>query len=163
MVATTLLRVSMELLVNRLRLDYPDLLFTVGASNCWSPIGNEIFYTDDERDGMASLLHEIGHARLKHTNFGSDVELLQKEVDAWQEALRLANYYSVYIDNDHVEGCLDSYRDWLFKRSRCPICKATGIQTTVQDYRCLNCNGQWHVTSARMRRPYRRLATKKEG
>ena len=146
----------MEKLIRKLRRDHPNLVFTVGKAHCWSPKANQIFYAaSDEQIDIAGLLHELGHARLGHQNFASDVELLQKEVEAWQEALRLAETYGKEIDPEHIQDCLDTYRDWLYRRSQCPACKASGVQQTARRYTCLNCGGMWEVTSSRMRRPYR--------
>lgn len=149
-------------LVDRLKLDYPDLVFTVGSSYCWSPKGNQIFYTiDDELMSVAGILHEIGHARLGHTGFTSDIELLRKEVDAWHEAVQLAEYYRVKIQEEHIQGCLDSYRDWLYKRSHCPRCATAGLQTSSTHYTCINCQTNWQVTGSQLHRPYR-LSKKNE-
>ncbi|HSW98736.1 MAG TPA: hypothetical protein VLF71_02780 [Candidatus Saccharimonadales bacterium] len=152
----------MEKLVRRLRRDNPGLVFTVGAAHCWSPKRQEIFYTPgEEMAHLAGLLHEVGHARLGHQLFTSDVDLLQKEVDAWEEALRLGRQYDIEISQSHVQDCLDSYRDWLFQRSRCPRCQASGIQMAPQRYQCVNCGTAWGVGNSQQRRPYRLQAIKK--
>ena len=162
MVATTWQRLSMEALIDRLRRDHPNLVFTVGDAHCWSPQYNKIFYASGQNQSdIAGLLHEVGHARLGHKDFTSDFELLQKEAAAWQEALRLAERYEVIIDDALVQDCLDTYRDWLFRRSRCPNCQNAGIQQTPHDYSCLNCSATWQVTTARLRRPYRLQTHKK--
>jgi len=146
----------MEQLVRKLQCDHPGLVFTIGEAHCWSPKRNEIFYASkDNQVNIAGLLHEIGHARLGHEGFASDLELLQKEVDAWQEALRLAKNYSLEIDQRHIEDCLDTYRDWIFHRSRCPECLASGFQRQDKRYICLNCSATWKVTNSRLRRHYR--------
>ena len=153
----------MDRLVRKLQRDHPSLVFTVGEALCWSPSHNQIFYANNEEPvNIAGLLHELGHARLSHHNFASDIELLQKEVDAWQEALQLAQRYSVVIDETHIQDCLDTYRDWLFRRSRCPECQATGVQQTARRYLCLNCTKSWNVTASRLRRPYRLQTTLKK-
>lgn len=152
----------MKQLIRKLRRDHPNLVFTVGEAHCWSPQHNQIFYAAvDEQIDIASLLHELGHARLGHQNFTSDVELLTKEVDAWQEAMRLAKQYGVEINQEHVQDCLDTYRDWLFRRSQCPKCRGTGIQQAARDYTCPNCSTNWGVTTSRLRRPYRLQASHK--
>lgn len=146
----------MEQLVRKLRRDHPKLVFTVGEAHCWSPRHNQIFYTgDDEQSNIACLLHELGHARLGHQGFHSDVELLRKEVDAWQEALQLAARYGVEIDTAHIQDSLDTYRDWLFRRSQCPRCRSTGVQQAARNYTCLNCSATWEVSTSRLSRPYR--------
>jgi hypothetical protein len=150
----------MENLVHKLQQDHPSLLFTVGETLCWSPKLNQIFYAADENEhSVAGLLHEVGHALLGHHTFKSDVELLQKEVEAWQTAQQLASSYGVNIDENHVQDCLDTYRDWLYHRSRCPACHATGVQQTPREYHCINCGTKWGVSNSRLRRPYRRQQT----
>ncbi len=146
----------MEHLVHKLRRDHPNLVFTIGEAHCWSPEQNQIFYASkDSQVNTAGLLHELGHARLRHAGFRSDLELLQKEIDAWEEAVNLAIVYDLKIDPNHVQDCLDTYRDWIFRRSRCPECLASGVQKSTQYYHCLNCSATWKVTASRLRRPYR--------
>jgi hypothetical protein len=146
----------MESLVLRLKQDHPALTFKAGEAHYWSPKHGEIFYMDaGGAVNVAGLLHELGHARLGHHGFTSDMELLQKEVDAWQEAMRLAERYGVEISEDHVQDCLDTYRDWLYRRSRCPACEGTGVQQTPKQYLCINCSSSWQVSGSRLRRPYR--------
>ena len=147
----------MEKLVRKLKKDHPGLLFSPGHSHCWSPEQGRISY---EKPGKAhaleGLLHELGHARLDHRGYISDVELLKKEVEAWEEAVSLAKTYKVNLDQDHMQDCLDTYRDWLYKRSTCPSCLGTGIQTDEQHYHCINCAQVWQVTASRFCRPYRK-------
>lgn len=147
----------MEQLIRRLKKDHPGLIFNAGQSHCWSPEQGRIFYAEDDNPhSIEALLHELGHARLDHTEYISDLELLQKEVEAWQEALCLAELYGLKIDENHMQNCLDTYRDWVYKRSICPICVSTGLQESQESYMCLNCGHAWHVTSSRFCRPYRR-------
>lgn len=146
----------MEKLILKIKADHPGLVFATGTSHCWSPEHGKISY--DQKMGNHSvdgLLHELGHARLGHEHYTNDIELLQKEVDAWEEALRLAQLYDVTIDENHLQDCLDTYRDWLHKRSRCPKCKNTGLQESEHQYTCLNCEHSWRVTTSRFCRPYR--------
>lgn len=147
----------MEKLVRKLKQDHPDLVFSLGQSPCWSPGTGQILYpTQEATHGVEGLLHELGHARLGHKGYMSDLELLQKEVQAWQEALHLADRYEVTIDQNHMQDCLDTYRDWLYKRSMCPLCMNTGLQENESCYTCLNCGHSWQVSASRFCRPYRR-------
>lgn len=150
----------MEKLVRRLKAAHPTLTFVAGESFCWSPQTNHIFYS--AKNGEAGLLHEVGHALLGHRQYSSDLELLLKEVEAWDKAFELGGMYDITIDRDHAEDCIDTYREWLHKRSRCPSCISTGVQESPQSYRCLNCRQTWQVTAARFCRPYRRSGTPKE-
>ena len=147
----------MESLVEKLRLGHPDLLFIAGQTCCWSPEKNTIVYTTGSgQEDAWSLLHELGHALLGHKDYKTDLELLQKEMLAWEKARELAPQHNITIEDGYIQNCLDSYRDWLAKRSTCPQC---GIKTmasrTKNSYRCFNCHAIWMVSDARHHRPYR--------
>jgi hypothetical protein len=144
-------------LIQKLQLKYPDISFIEGQNFRWSPSIQTITYIlSDIPENRWSLFHELGHGILNHKAYESDIELLQKEVAAWHEALKIAPQFDMIIDTEHVQTCLDSYRDWLHKRSTCPDCSLQGIQKTSDQYMCLNCKHAWLVTSARFCRPYRR-------
>lgn len=146
----------MDELLNTLRQDYPAITFAAGKRASWSPSRGVVTYTVDNPTTDAwSLLHELGHALARHESYESDTSLVQKEVEAWHYAVELASKYAVAIDPNHIEDCLDTYRDWLYKRSSCPTCGNHGLQRTQQLYGCLNCQTTWKVTSARFCRPYR--------
>jgi hypothetical protein len=115
-----------------------------------------VSYNPDEGStGFWSILHELGHALLDHQSYENDVNLLQKEAEAWEKAVIVAKSYGMTIDQEHIQNCLDTYRDWLHKRSTCPTCSSHGLQQNKALYRCLNCQGAWKVSSARFCRPYR--------
>lgn len=149
---------AMIKLITRLQAQYPNLHFTHGEHFSWSPETDEIFYKPDMQDEQAawSLLHETGHALLRHQNYQADVELLRMEMEAWERARQLATDVSLTIDEDHIQDCLDTYRDWLYKRSICPNCATKCLQ---QDdfihYRCFNCHTTWRVSQDRFCRAYR--------
>ncbi len=148
----------MQKLINRLKIDFPDLHFAPGQEFCWSPETGEIFYKVSARGTSAtwSLLHETAHAILKHQNYQSDLELLRLEVEAWEQARTLAKHFSIEIDEDHIQDCLDTYRDWLYKRSICPTCTTKCLQQAdFIHYRCFNCHKVWRVSSNRFGRAYR--------
>ena len=152
----------MENLIKRVKEDHPGLLFNSGRLQCWSPDKGKIYYAGGEHNhSIEGLLHELGHARLDHNAYMSDLELLKKEVEAWQEALCLAGLYGVDFDEDHMQDCLDTYRDWVHKRSKCPLCSSAGLQDNEKQYTCLNCGHTWLVTTSRLYRPYRRSKTYK--
>ena len=149
----------MEKLITELRGLYPRLRFTPGRQFCWSPETGEIFYKEKASGQRAiwSLLHETGHALLSHKNYKADFELLRLEIAAWERARELAQHLSVEIDEDHVQDCLDTYRDWLYKRSICPKCTTKCLQQgDFVHYRCFNCHAVWRVTASRFCRAYRR-------
>ena len=148
----------MDKLIDRLQAEFPDLRFTSGRQFYWSPETSEIFYKASSHDQQAiwSLLHETGHALLGHQNYKADFELLKLEVAAWERARELAVSLGLKIDEDHIEDCLDTYRDWLYKRSICPNCTTKCLQQgDFVHYRCFNCHTTWRVTASRFCRAYR--------
>jgi len=141
---------------------FPQLKFTPGEQFCWSPETQEIFYNESARGEQAlwSLLHETGHALLGHTSYRADLELLRLEIEAWERAKQLAETLEMVIDEDHIQDCLDTYRDWLHKRSICPACNTKSIQQgDFVHYRCFNCHTVWKVNADRFRRAYRTSIT----
>lgn len=146
-------------LIDQLKRDFPRVVFEPSTRFVWQAHNRKITYRPEaltSERGVWSLLHELGHARLNHADFDSDIELLQKEADAWQTALELATDYGQEIDDDYIQNCLDSYRDWLHLRSTCPNCFVRCLQTDRHTYSCHNCDASWRVTRHRLCRPYRR-------
>lgn len=151
----------MQKLIADLAKRYPELRFTPGKQFYWSPETGEIFYKEKAGTDKAawSLLHETGHALLGHKNYKADFELLKLEVAAWERARELAADAGIEIDEDHIQDCLDTYRDWLYKRSICPRCTTKSLQQgDFVHYRCFNCHAVWKVTANRFCRAYRRSA-----
>ena len=151
----------MNQLIEALSRKFPELSFTAGKQFYWSPETGEVFYKRGAHGQEAewSLLHETGHAVLEHQSYQGDFELLQMELAAWEQARHLGQQVSVKIDEDHIQDCLDTYRDWLYKRSICPNC---GTKCLQQDdythYNCFNCHTVWRVSASRFCRAYRRHA-----
>jgi hypothetical protein len=148
----------MQPLIDKLSQDYPELCYKAGSQFCWSPETGEIFYNTSAKGARAawSLLHETGHALLGHTSYKADFELLRLEVAAWDKARELAADIGVTIDENHIEDCLDTYRDWLYKRSICPTCSNKCLQQDdYKHYRCFNCHTVWRVSASRFCRAYR--------
>lgn len=148
----------MRRLITRLEARFPSLCFTPGEQFSWSPETGKIIYKAGAsgKQSTWSLLHETGHALLKHRDYKADFELLQMEVAAWQRARELAADLSTKIDDDHIEDCLDTYRDWLYQRSICPSCSTKCLQQgNFVHYRCFNCHTTWKVTASRFGRAYR--------
>ena len=153
---------AMDKLIASLQNKFPGLKFTAGRQFSWSPESGEIFYRagSKNQESLWSLLHETGHAALGHTSYRSDFELLQMELAAWQHASRLGQEHGIKIDEEHIQDCLETYREWLYKRSICPNC---GTKCLQQDdsarYGCHNCGASWQVSSDRFARTYRRHAS----
>jgi hypothetical protein len=138
----------------------PGIKLQAGETFAWSSGNKLITYRSDlldKPDGQWALLHEAGHAKNDHKNYKSDFELLELEVEAWDYAKKLANKFSIGIDEEHIQNCLDTYRDWLHRRSSCPNCGVVCLQVSSTHYSCHNCHTSWTVTASRFCRPYRLL------
>lgn len=157
MAATATQKVLMDKFVNTLAIHFPEFIFSVGSDFRWSTKDQTIFYDPKALlpIGSWALLHELSHGLLNHQSYGSDFGLLKLEVAAWEKAESLAKRYRVKIDPEHIQQCLDSYRDWLHRRSACPSCSNHSLQTDDGHYRCFNCHTTWKVTTSRFCRPYR--------
>lgn len=145
-------------LLKQLQTTFPDLKFTAGNKFYWSPETSEIVYSKRASGKRArwSLLHETGHALLVHTSFKADYELIKLEVEAWQQAKSIAKLLDIAIDEDHIQDCLDTYRDWIYRRSICPNCNTKCLQQgDFVHYRCFNCHTVWSVSANRFNRSYR--------
>ncbi len=158
--------VRMADLVELLEVAHPQLSFIPATSFYWCPETSEVYYDMSRASEISaswSLLHETSHALLGHDAYKTDVELLHLEVAAWNHALAAAADYAISIDDDYVQDCLDTYRDWLYRRSVCPGCGTQCLQADeTSHYRCFNCHTRWHVSPSRFCRAYRRAQHKKE-
>lgn len=143
-------------LLSHLKQDFPSIKFAESDHFRWEPANRTIHYTNDATDGHLSVLHEIGHMLLGHSSYNSDFELLKMEVLAWGKAQHWAEKYGIDISSEHVEKCLDSYREWLHRRSKCRSCEQIGIEESTGQYSCLNCGFAWQVTPERFCRVYRK-------
>ena len=59
------------------------------------------------------------------------------EVEAWEKARELCG---VLVDEELIESELDTYRDWLHQKSRCPKCGLTRFQTPDGAFHCPKCD-----------------------
>lgn len=146
-------------LVSQLSEDYPGLKLVESDHFRWSPEDNTITYSSGSPTAIWSLLHEFGHMLCGHKDYSSDIGLLVMEVAAWHRARQLAGKYRIVVDEDHIEKCLDSYREWMYRRSSCPVCTQAGLEKQTGLYICINCRKRWRVTSARFCRVYRKTVT----
>lgn len=148
----------MENLLQNLKSLLPQISFEPGDTFFWSPEHSRITYKRDSvpnEEYLWALLHEASHALLEHQTYRKDFELLLLEVAAWEKAKELAVRFGIRISEDHVQDCLDTYRDWLHQRATCPRCSIVSLQTTPGEYRCHNCHASWRVSNSRFCRPYR--------
>lgn len=140
--------VTIPSLISRLKKDYPQFSYQESSACSWEPSKRMVLYSSHAEP--AQVLHEVGHALLGHEAFERDISLLAVERAAWMYAKReLAATYGVIISEDTIEQSLDTYRDWLHKRSLCPHCEVSGIQQTRTTYRCTICDRTWKVNDAR--------------
>lgn len=137
-------------LVSQLKTNYPNFSFKRADHFLWSFEEQTIYYVTNGYNDSTFLLHELSHAILNHSNYSRDVELVAMESKAWDKAIELGNEYNIQVDINAIQSALDTYRNWLHRRSNCPICTATGIQTKKDSYRCLACNNEWKVNEARL-------------
>jgi len=134
--------------VNQIKKDNPTVHFVAGESFIWSPAKNQITYTnqiDNEEHAIWALIHEVAHYKLDHKKYKSDFELLKLETAAWSKANEIASSYKIEINQDHIQDCLDTYRDWLHTRAKCPNCGVVSMQKKDLHYQCFNCKTVWSV------------------
>jgi hypothetical protein len=133
-----------------LRTAYPQFDFKEDVTFYWSPTTQTIHSVPDAHQWLAYTLHELSHALLGHTHYTQDIRLLAHERDAWEYATSiLAPSHHTAITDDLIQSSLDTYRDWLHRRSTCPNCQTTGIQSNHHTYQCLACLATWRVNEAR--------------
>lgn len=125
--------------LQQLQREYAQFKFRPGKKFAFRPPVTIIYATDEQDFWRLQLLHELGHARCEHKFFATDPERLKMEREAWEEAKNLCKKYQVEYDEQVVEGMLDSYRDWLHQRSKCPDCGLTRYQTRDGKYHCPRC------------------------
>lgn len=137
-------------LLETLTLAYPNIAFKSGEAFAWQPTTTTIMYDTGDTYFDARLLHELGHALLKHDSYDRDIDLIAMERDAWQTArMDLAPKFGLDIPGDIIHHDMDTYRDWLHERSTCPHCGSNGIQIKKRDYKCVTCLKTWRVNEAR--------------
>ena len=124
--------------IERLQRDFPDFKFKEGKKFAFKP-PKTIILGPVEPFYELLALHEISHAILKHKDFKMDVERLKMENEAWEKAKELAKHYKIEINEDLIQNELDTYRDWLHQKSRCPKCGLTRFQTPDSQYHCPRC------------------------
>lgn len=138
-------------LVAKLTLDFPAISFEHGDDSYWSPAEKTVYYTQiKDINDQKTLLHELAHGILNHTQFPADILLVGMERGAWMVAQsQLGPTYGIAITDEYIDEALDSYRNWLHNRSRCPQCTMNGIQQKSGSYTCLGCMYSWRVNDAR--------------
>lgn len=144
--------------------NYPAISFASGNEFAWSPKSMTITYIESTSKLPAlsfALIHEVAHADLDHNTYKDDFNLLQLEVAAWERAKDLAKPLNIEIDEDHIQDCLDTYRDWLHSRAKCPVCGVVSLQANDGSYTCFNCKTGWKVPKSQLCRVRRTLVHSK--
>lgn len=142
---------------------YPAFSFEPHATFHWSPQKKAVHYVEADLEtprGSWSLLHEVGHGQLGHETYETDIELLHMELEAWGKAQQSAKQFGITIPENHIQDCLETYREWLYARSSCPYCTNAGLQIETNVYSCYNCNNTWRVSRSRHCRIYRKKQSK---
>ena len=118
---------------------YPNLAFKQGKRFSFRP-KNTIIFDPTAENFKFLLLHELGHALNGDFSYKTDIERLKIEVSAWKTAKSLAKTFKIPFDEEFMESELDSYRDWLHKKSLCKSCGLTRYQTPDGAYHCPHCD-----------------------
>lgn len=124
--------------LTKLQEDYPQFKFRKGKKFAFRPPSTILIGDEEEHDSLL-LLHELSHALCGHRDFDTEIRRLKMEVEAWEKARELAATYEIEFDEEMMEAELDTYRDWLHKKSRCPKCGLTRFQTPDGEYHCPRC------------------------
>lgn len=151
---------SVDNLLPLLRADFPELTFIPGEDFHWSPRDNKITYTTHHsiaEHGVWALLHELAHATLGHVQYNNDFDLLKLESLTWQQARILGKKYHIKISSNHIQDCLDTYRDWLHDRACCPRCDVVSFQRSDNLYQCFNCKAIWKVPQSPLKRATKKI------
>ena len=125
-------------LITKIKADYPSFTFKTGKKFAFRYPKTITIGPSEPFDSLL-LLHEVSHALLGHRDYSRDIDRVKMESEAWEKAKELANHYGVGIDENLVQDELDTYREWLHQKSRCPKCGLTRFQTPDSKYHCPRC------------------------
>lgn len=149
-------------LLPTLKKAYPHITFVKGDLFVWSPKTKTVTYSEknsNNNHAIWALIHEVAHADLHHTTYINDIHLIKHEVEAWQHAKTISTTLGLVIEEDHIQDCLDTYRDWIHKRATCPTCNVIGTQHADLLYSCFNCRTKWKVPASPLCRTNRRTVS----
>lgn len=150
MAATTM--VSLSSTWQSIREQYPQFSYKRAKTAYWSPDEQTVYFLPIRSDeDFAYNVHELGHALSGHGRFNQDIELVRIERLAWNQAQSVAAAHGIALADSIIETALDTYREWIHSRSRCPHCHGAGIQQKESlDYLCPLCTTRWHANDARL-------------
>lgn len=128
--------------IAKLKKDFPDFRFISGRRFSFRPPKTIVIGPDEGDKTLMLLFHELGHALSGRYAYQTSVERLKIETIAWQTGKKAYQKYSELPpwDDDFVEETLDTYRDWLHQKSKCPSCKLTMVQTEAGKWVCPFCD-----------------------
>jgi hypothetical protein len=129
----------MEDFLEKLRSDYPELIFRLGAKFSFLPPKTVILGPPQENYALLTL-HELSHAILKHKDYTRLIQLLKIEAEAWGMAQQLALKYNIPFDEEFSQAKLDTYRNHLHKKSLCPSCRQPRPQKQNGQFHCPLCD-----------------------
>lgn len=153
-------RPSDLLFIEQLIADYPEFRFRLNAKrfSFHMPKNHEsgskpiISIGPPQPFFALQALHELGHALKAHQDYTTHIDRLKIERAAWEAAKTIYEIYQNRAesdqsladilpkwDDDYVESCLDTYRDWLHAKSKCKKCGLTCYQTKDGHYHCPRC------------------------
>lgn len=147
-------------LLSALQENNPNLVFKSSDHFAWSSEDLQITYklpkdSKEENKFSNKLLHELAHAKLEHSDYKSDAELLKIESSAWTLAKDLCKEYGIKFNQKEQDESLASYIGWASSRTQCPKCQKNGLQTASTTFLCPNCSHKWSVGRSRFTRTYR--------
>lgn len=129
---------------------YPNFTFLSGKKFKFRPkktiyyISPEIFEREIPKDSLETfpllLCHELAHASLGHFSYSTNLERLKIESEAWEETKNLCKKFNLPFSEELAELELNTYRNWLEKKSLCKICGMTRFETKNEGYLCPRCD-----------------------
>ena len=131
--------VEEQKLLQKIMTKYSDFAYHTGSKFTFRP-PKTIILGPFEPHYSLLFCHELGHALSGEDHFDTDVERLKIERLAWDKAQELCTEFHIPYDEEFVEEQLDSYRDWLHSKSKCPQCGLTRYQTKNGQYHCPHCD-----------------------
>ncbi|MDR2063953.1 MAG: hypothetical protein LBQ02_04195 [Candidatus Nomurabacteria bacterium] len=127
-------------IVLRIVADFPEFNWRATPRFAWVSKKNTIQLGEPQPNYALLALHELSHAILNHKDYIQDISRLKMERDAWNHAkTALCPRYQIPFNEDFAETQLDSYRNWLHQKSKCPACAQTRFQDRSGAYHCPFC------------------------
>ena len=144
--------------VGKLRKDFPQFNFEEIEDFEWSKKEHTIILDPEEAKFHLLIVLLFSDRRRGHGDVWLDIELLKMESEAWELVRNnLTSQYGFCFSSNLAESKLDTYRDWLHKRSLCPKCKLNGFQQKDLTYKCPACGTIWQNNDSRFKSLRRKI------